>query len=123
MKFSRSQHLRKNADFEAIRADSEGATSALFRMRIRISDTGLRRLGVISSRRIGGAVERNRARRLLREAFRNAQNILPPSCDVLLIASRDLPDTNGNAVQAVFQTQAAKILRRLKPDDHAATGK
>jgi len=120
MKFSRSQHLRKTADFEAVRKDSEGSVCAAFRMRIRLTGTGLRRLGVISSRRIGNAVVRNRARRLLREAFRNCQNILPPSCDVLLIASHNLPDMNCNDVRTIFETQAGKIIRRLKPDDHAA---
>jgi len=123
MKFSRTQHIRKNADFEAVRENSEGAVCAAFRMRIRLTDTGVRRLGVISSRHVGCAVKRNRARRLLREAFRKCQDILPPSCDVLLIASRDLPEMNGNDVRIIFKTQAEKIFRRMKAGDHDATVK
>jgi ribonuclease P protein component len=120
MKFSRNQHLRKSADFEAVREDSKGTVCTAFRMRMRITDTGIRRLGVISSRRVGCAVMRNRARRLLREAFRNCQDILPASCDILLIASHNLPDMNGSDVRSIFKIQAEKIISRLKLDDHDA---
>lgn len=44
------------------------------------------RLGVVSSRRVGGAVERNRARRLLRELYRQLYPRLRGRHDVILIA-------------------------------------
>lgn len=44
------------------------------------------RLGVVASRRIGGAVVRNRAKRLLRELFRRHRHALPPGLDLVLIA-------------------------------------
>ena len=44
------------------------------------------RLGVVSSRRVGGAVERNRARRLLRELYRRLYPRLCGQHDVILIA-------------------------------------
>ncbi len=44
------------------------------------------RLGVVTSRRIGGAVERNRARRRLREVFRLHRAALRGPVDVVLVA-------------------------------------
>ena len=44
------------------------------------------RLGVVSSRRIGGAVTRNRARRRLREVFRLHRGMLTGKTDVVLVA-------------------------------------
>lgn len=42
------------------------------------------RLGVIASRKVGGAVERNRAKRQLREAYRQHQDELRPAVVILV---------------------------------------
>ena len=112
MKLAGAQHLRRSADFEAIRTQSVGGVCEAFRMRLRMTQTGMRRLGVISSKRVGNAVARNRARRLMREAFRNNQGILPPSCDVLMIASGGILVMGEAQVEALYIAQTEKCLRR-----------
>jgi ribonuclease P protein component len=73
------------------------------------------RLGVVASRRLGGAVERNRAKRRLREVFRRglgpvARRAGDLTLDVVAIARRELLDAPFAALEADFQ----HALRRLR---------
>ncbi len=48
------------------------------------------RLGLSVSRKVGGAVERNRVKRLLREAFRLEEPALRPGQDLVVVARADV---------------------------------
>ncbi len=48
------------------------------------------RVGVVASKRLGGAVQRNRAKRRLRELLRHRLDELPPGLVVVVIAQAPL---------------------------------
>ena len=73
------------------------------------------RLGIIASRKVGGAVQRNRAKRRLREIFRQcayvgAGDAGGGALDVVVIAKTTVIDAPIAAVTTDFQT----ALRRLR---------
>ena len=55
----------------------------------RADDDPAPRLGVSVGRKVGGAVDRNRVKRLLREAFWAAADVLPPGYDFVIVARPD----------------------------------
>lgn len=48
------------------------------------------RLGVSVSRKVGGSVDRNRVKRVLRETFWDLADRLPPGYDFVLVARTEL---------------------------------
>jgi ribonuclease P protein component len=60
------------------------------------------RLGVVTSRKVGSAVIRNRARRLLREAFRRHQHALKGPLDVVLVARASIAGKRAGEVEQDF---------------------
>ena len=89
--FARSQRLKLGRDFARTRQDGQRAVQGCLIANWRRLPAGTTtRLGVVTSRKIGGAVVRNRARRLLREAFRVHQGELTQPVDLVLVARQSI---------------------------------
>jgi ribonuclease P protein component len=68
----RAARLRRGEDIARVRAEGIARNDKLFSLRALTTDLTAVRVAVASSRAVGGAVERNRARRRVREALRVA---------------------------------------------------
>lgn len=77
--FSRSLRLAHDNEYKAVYGARMKKTSGPLVAYSRPNGLAHYRLGLSVGRRIGGAVVRNRAKRLIREAFRLAQHDLPLS--------------------------------------------
>lgn len=85
-----------------------------FRERAAFDDEAVRpRFAVIASRRVGGAVSRNRCKRRLRELFRLHQHDLPPLCDLVFIARRRLLASTWPEVLHAFGRALDQISRSV----------
>jgi ribonuclease P protein component len=85
----RSTRLRKHADYQRVYRESRRFTSAsmtyFFRARAASEPAGAPpRIGLTTGRVLGGAVQRNRIRRRMREAVRRHVGELPQRVDVVL---------------------------------------
>jgi ribonuclease P protein component len=106
MRYARQQHLRSATDFQRIRASGTKWECGFFYVTFLESPAGaapVRRLGVVASRRVGNAVARNRAKRLMRELFRLNQQQLPPACDLVMVARSSITRAGFADLQRRFQ--------------------
>lgn len=73
---------------------------------------GVGRLGIAATRKIGGSVQRNRAKRLIREVFR--RNKIAPGFDVVVIPKRDLLNATLSALEADYRNVIERRVRKSR---------
>ncbi len=86
-----TQRVKRARDFRAAREHGRrtdcGAFQLVWSARPAPADTTPSRVGVVASKAgIGNAVQRNRAKRRLREVFRKHQHAVPAGLDLILTA-------------------------------------
>ncbi|HJT31527.1 MAG TPA: ribonuclease P protein component [Pirellulales bacterium] len=116
-RFRREHRLRRRADFDRVYRRRRSVSDEL--LIVYGCENGLEhpRLGLSVSRKVGGAVLRNRWKRLLREAFRLNRAELPSGID-LIVAPRPAgkPDLRAVAESLVsLSRRVADRLRRARP--------
>lgn len=90
-RFGRDARLVRESDFQETFNAGENLPGRLLVLWVRRQPDASRRLGVIASKRtFHFAVERNRAKRLLREAFRLQRNRVADGVDLVLLARRSI---------------------------------
>jgi ribonuclease P protein component len=77
------------------------------------------RLGVSVGRRVGGAVERNRMKRLLREAFWALRGRVSASHDYVVVARQSATQLAEAGLESV-KAELAALLERLELGDRGA---
>ena len=83
--FRRAEHLRSPLDFRRVYDRRRSVSNDWLIVYVRENGLPHLRLGLSVSRKYGGAVRRNRLRRLYREAFRLTRHEMPVGLDLVLI--------------------------------------
>lgn len=90
--FPKRARLTKRSEFLRLSREGKKVTTPHFIVICKANDRQLNRLGITVSAKVGGAVVRNRIKRLLREFFRTKQNSLLVQRDLLIIARKGAGD-------------------------------
>lgn len=109
--FPRRVRIVRSADYRAVCDSGAKFHSERFVLFARENSLGYHRFGFTVSRRIGGAVVRNRVKRLLREIFRKSFAQIPNSYDIVVNAKPDSAGAGYSDLREELLAAARRICR------------
>jgi ribonuclease P protein component len=115
--FQSRQRLRKRIDFDRVFRRGVRLDGRLFMLVAAANGLTQDRLGLAVNRRVGGAVVRNRLRRLLRESFRRLEPMSRSCADLVIVGKPELAAASLQEIDRELRDR----LRRL--DETARVGR
>ena len=132
--FAGDRRLRRHAEFVVAQRVGRRVATAHFTLLVSAQRASTRRavgpprLGLVVARKVGGAIKRNRVKRLCRECFRLWPDLLPVGVDLVVIARAGahelgLADVRREweGVEPLLKRRAAEALARVADPDHPGT--
>ena len=104
--------LRRGEDIARVRAEGVARNDTLFSLRALSTDGTTVRVAVAASRAVGGAVQRNRARRRVREAVRTVLATRPDpvsGLDLVLMVRKSALDAPAAVVRGAVERQLEAV--------------
>lgn len=91
--------LRRTAEFTEVRKEGRHINAGPFRLQIlnspvRENKDPHARLGIIASSKVGGAVRRNRAKRIFREIFHRNKDSIEGDVDIVVVVHKNYDHYN-----------------------------
>lgn len=109
--FPHRVRIVKSVDYRALYREGRKIQSGRFVLFGRENAIGHHRLGLTVSRKVGGAVARNRIKRLFREIFRKSSVEIPNQFDIVVNAKSGCVGASYVELCAEFLASAKRLCR------------
>lgn len=112
--FPRCYRLTARKQFQTVYRQGSRVRSSSFSLFALPNERGHCRLGITVTRKVGGAVERNKVKRMVREIFRNNVDEMKPDVDLVFHAYPGIDATDGAALEREFLKRFSVLARRIE---------
>jgi ribonuclease P protein component len=107
--FPKADRILKRALFRRVYDEGRKVQAGYFIAFVLATGDERTRLGITATRKIGNSVERNRARRLLREVFRKNRWLVPKGVDIVINVKRPLVEARLSDIETDFIAFLEKV--------------
>jgi ribonuclease P protein component len=122
-RFSKAQRVRRRGEFQKVFDRGVRVHGRYVTLLMAPAPGEHSRLGIVASKKLGAAVARNRAKRLIREVFRRSTPHAGGCLDVVVIPRRELFDASYSSLETDFQGTYRRGVARLASAKTSGHGK
>jgi ribonuclease P protein component len=108
-RFTKEERLRRRKEYLAVQG--HGRKIHLGDLLVVVCRREKKRVGLTVSKKVGGAVQRNRVKRLLREIWRRKRDLIPGGFELVFIAKQSAVHASYETLLAQFQELARRLRR------------
>lgn len=119
--FPRRCRIRTRSEFDRAFQLGQGRHTEHFRLVVAPAEGPVSRLGLVVSRKVGRAHDRNRVKRRLREYFRHRRHRLLRAVDLVVVAKRGSSILNSRTIAEELDRGLAEWLRGSPAGRYTAT--
>ena len=110
LRFPKSCRLLNSRDFRKVREKGKSSQGRLLRLGVlKESEPKPTRIGLVTSKRVGGAVDRNKTRRRLREMIRAVLPSIAPGLDIVVVAKSSAASASFDELRAEWLLLARRL--------------
>lgn len=105
--------LNRNGDFKALYHRGKSQVHPALVTYARKNRLGFARIGITAGKKLGGAVQRNRCRRVIRESYRKLHHRVVGGWDIVFVARRRTLEVKSTIILQVMENHlsALKVLK------------
>ena len=109
---ARAERIRRRPEFERVYNDGTRISGRFMTVFLLGTGRATARFGVAATRKLGSAVERNRAKRLARELFRRHK--IAAGYDVVIVPRREMLDAPFPSLEADYERALERRTHRAR---------
>ncbi|MBQ8296585.1 MAG: ribonuclease P protein component [Ruminococcus sp.] len=115
-----TETLNDNKDFLLLYKKGRFTASKYTVIYVRPNGKSCNRLGITAGKKIGNAVCRNRAKRLIRHAYREAEISLPVGIDIVIVARKPICEIKSQELCAYMNKYGIPEINRMASKNDGA---
>ena len=113
-----SESLKKNIDFKIVYQKGKSYANRYLVMYIKKNDKQLNRLGVSVSKKVGNSVVRHRISRLIKESYRQNEQLYKLGYDIVVVARVGAKDKSYKEIESAL-LHLSNLHQIIKRDDES----
>ncbi len=107
------ERIRAKRDFSFLYKEGLRYRGKYFNLVFLANQQSFSRMAVVVSRKVGGAAERNRIKRWMRELFRRNKSLLETPLDMIFVIKKEITDSTWTGLKVEYFSALEAISRRV----------